>query len=300
MDAAIRTTKLTKYYGPTRGIEDLDLQIHRGEVFGYLGPNGAGKSTTIRLLIDLIRATSGTAQVLGMDTRRDALAIRHHIGYLPGELALYENLTGRELLDFLGRLREIDGIGTGDQLAERLSLDLSRPIRSLSRGNKQKVGLVQALMHSPEVLILDEPTSGLDPLVQHEFQKLIGENTDRGVTVLLSSHILSEIEHMTHRVGIIRSGSLVVVEEIDALKRKALTRIDIRFARDDVATEVFKHVSGVRRVDGQGKLMTITIEGSLDALIKTLAQFEVSTIKTHEPNLEEVFLTYYQGADDAV
>lgn len=299
MESAIRTTKLTKYYGKTRGIEDLDLEVRRGEVFGYLGPNGAGKSTTIRLLLDLIRATGGSAEVLGMDSRRDAMSIRRRIGYLPGELALYENLTGRELLEFFGHLRGIGKLGIGEQVAERLGLDLSRPIRALSRGNKQKVGLVQAFMHSPEVLILDEPTSGLDPLVQHEFHQLIADTTARGGTVLLSSHVLSEVEQMTHRVGIIRTGRLVAVEEIDALKEKAVSRIDIRFARDDVPIEAFQNLSGMRQVVKRAQLLSATVEGSVDALIKAAARFHVLSVKTHEPDLEEVFLAYYRDDSGA-
>jgi ABC-2 type transport system ATP-binding protein len=299
MDAAIKTSKLTKFYGTTRGIEDLDLEIHLGEVFGYLGPNGAGKSTTIRLLLDLIRPTRGGAEVLGMDTRRDSLAIRRRVGYLPGELSLYEALTGRELLEFLGRLRGIEGVGAGHRLAERLDLDLKRPIRSLSKGNKQKVGLVQAFMHSPDLLILDEPTSGLDPLVQHEFHELLAETSTRGSTLLLSSHVLSEIEHMTHRVGIVRQGRLVAVEKIDALKQKAVSRIDITFAHDDVPGDAFNHLPGVRQVDKHGQLLSVTVEGPVDALIKAAARFEVVAIKTHEPDLEEVFLSYYKDDSDA-
>ncbi|MEA2485211.1 MAG: beta-exotoxin transport system ATP-binding protein [Actinomycetota bacterium] len=299
MQAAISTNKLTKYYGKTRGIEDLDLEIRRGEVFGYLGPNGAGKSTTIRLLLDLIRATTGTAEVLGMDSRRDALSIRQRTGYLPGELSLYENLTGREFLEYLGRLRGLEGFGEADVVAERLGLDLGRPIGTLSKGNKQKVGLTQAFMHSPEVLILDEPTSGLDPLVQREFHQLVAETATRGATVLLSSHVLSEVEQITHRVGIIRSGRLVVVDDIEHLKQRAVSRIDFRFARDDVPPDAFQHLSGVREVDKHGRLLSVAVEGSVDELTKTAARYEVLAIKTHEPDLEEVFLAYYKDDADA-
>jgi beta-exotoxin I transport system ATP-binding protein len=299
MEASIRTAKLTKYYGKTRGVEDLDLEIQPGEVFGYLGPNGAGKSTTIRLLLDLIRATRGDAQVLGLDSRRDALLIRQRTGYLPGELSLYENLTGREFLEYLGRLRGLRGIGQGGAVAERLGLDLARPIGALSRGNKQKVGLAQAFMHSPEVLILDEPTSGLDPLVQREFHRLVAEAAAGGATVLLSSHVLSEVEQITHRVGIIRSGRLVVVDDIEHLKQKAVSRIDIRFARNDVPADIFKRLPGVRQVDQHEEAVSVAMEGSVDELIKAAARFEVLAIKTHEPDLEEVFLTYYKDDSDA-
>jgi ABC-2 type transport system ATP-binding protein len=299
MEASIKTAKLTKYYGKTRGIEDVDLEIRPGEVFGYLGPNGAGKSTTIRLLLDLIRATRGDAHVLGLDSRRDALLIRQRTGYLPGELSLYENLTGREFLEYLGGLRGLGGIGQGSAVAERLGLDLARPIGALSRGNKQKVGLAQAFMHSPEVLILDEPTSGLDPLVQREFHRLVAETAAGGATVLLSSHVLSEVEQITHRVGIIRSGRLVVVDDIEHLKQKAVSRIDIRFARNDVPADIFRQLPGVRQVDQHEEVVSVAVEGSVDELIKAAARFEVLAIKTHEPDLEEVFLTYYRDDSDA-
>jgi ABC-2 type transport system ATP-binding protein len=299
MEASIKTAKLTKYYGKTRGVEDLDLEIRRGEVFGYLGPNGAGKSTTIRLLLDLIRPTRGDAEVLGLDSRRDALLIRQRTGYLPGELSLYENLTGLEFLEYLGRLRGLGGIGQGGAVAERLGLDLARPIGALSRGNKQKVGLAQAFMHSPEVLILDEPTSGLDPLVQREFHSLVAESAEGGATVLLSSHVLSEVEQITHRVGIIRGGRLAVVDDIEHLKQKAVSRIDIRFARNDVPAEAFKQLPGVRQVDQHQDVVSVAVEGSVDELIKTAARFEVLAIKTHEPDLEEVFLAYYKDDPDA-
>jgi beta-exotoxin I transport system ATP-binding protein len=201
MAAAIRAEHLTKFYGEARGILELDLEVQEGEIFGFLGPNGAGKTTTIRLLLDLIRPSSGRAEVFGLETRRDAVAIRRRIGYLPGDLRLYERLTGRELLDYFGHLRGLDGLGNGPALAERLAVEIDRPVRDLSRGNRQKIGLLQAFMHQPDLLILDEPTSGLDPLIQQVFYDLVREATAEGRTVFLSSHNLAEVQHVADRVG---------------------------------------------------------------------------------------------------
>jgi ABC-2 type transport system ATP-binding protein len=293
VDVAISTQGLTKHYGATVALVDLDLEVQRGEVFGYLGPNGAGKSTTIRLLLDLIRPTSGRAHVLGLDSRADAIEIRKRVGYLPGELALYENLTTQQLLGLFAELR---GGVAGEyvrELAERLDLDLSRRIGNLSRGNKQKVGLVQAFMHRPEVVVLDEPTSGLDPIVQHEFHVIVEEVAAAGQTVFLSSHVLSEVEAIAHRVGIIRAGRLVVVENVHELKSKAVRRIEFHFA-NQVPNEVFDGVTGVRDVYVADRVARVTVDGPVDALVKAASRFEVVDLVSHEPDLEEVFLTYYK------
>jgi len=290
--AAIRTEGLTKFYGDVRGVEDLDLEVRRGELFGFLGPNGAGKSTTIRLLLDLLRPTSGRVEVLGI-VPSSSVELRRSLGYLPGELSLYEDLTGAQLLEFFAALRGVTDLGYAHDLADRLGLDLGRPIRALSRGNKQKVGLVQAFFHRPDLLILDEPTSGLDPLVQHEFQSILKETVSEGRTVFLSSHVLSEIEHVTHRVGIIRSGRLVVVEQIANLKAKAIRRLDVLLARD-VAPDGLADVPGVRSLDIEGRRVRLTVEGSMDGVIKALAAYEVDDLISEEPDLEEIFLAYYQ------
>ena len=251
MDEAIRAEQLTKFYGPRRGVEDIDLVVRSGEVFGFLGPNGAGKTTTIRTLLDFIRPTRGRATVLGLDTRADAVAVHRRVGYLPGELELYEKLTGREVLEYFASLRGgVDG-GYRDELAERFDLDIDTRISSYSSGNRQKVGLVQAFMHRPELLILDGPTSGLDPLVQQEFARLVGEVAAEGRTVFLSSHVLPEVERITDRVGIIRDGRLVVVEEVAALKARAVRHLDVLFA-GPVPDGVFDGVAGVREVTVTG------------------------------------------------
>jgi ABC-2 type transport system ATP-binding protein len=296
---AIRTEGLTKYYGRNRGIAELDLAVPPGEVFGFLGPNGAGKTTTIRLLLDLIRPTGGRAEVLGMDTRSHSIEIRRRVGYLSGELALYENLTGRELLDYIGNLRRLGDRRLDDQLCQRLDLDPGHHVHDLSRGNKQKLGLVLALMHRPEVLILDEPTSGLDPLVQQEFHQIVREATAEGRTVFLSSHVLSEVERIADRVGIIREGRLVDLLQVSELKSQALRRLELDFA-EPVPAAAFERLPGVVEVAVSGGVVRCAVEGSVDALIKAAAGYELVNLVSHEPDLEEIFLAYYRrGAPDA-
>ena len=293
-DAVIQLESLTKFYGPHRGIEALDLEVGPGEIFGFLGPNGAGKTTTIRLLLDMIRPTSGRARVLGMDANAESIAIRRRVGYLPGELALYENLTGRQLLDHFAGLRGLEGSGHGTDFSERLGIDLTRPIGTLSKGNKQKVGLAQAFMHSPDLLILDEPTSGLDPLVQKEFHAILRELAGDGKTIFLSSHVLSEIEEVAHRVGIIRAGALVAVEELHALKAKAIRRIDVVFATE-ADVHAFDGVEGVREAEIEGVRGRFVVDGSIDAFLKAVARYEVLDLVSQEPDLDEIFMGYYSG-----
>ncbi len=292
MDYIIQTTHLTKSYGKARGVVDLNLAVRPGEVFGYLGPNGAGKTTTIRTLLDFIRPTAGSAAVFGLDSHRDSLAIRRRVGYLPGELSLYEGMTGRELLRYMANLRRGVAWRYVEELAERLGASLTQPIRALSHGNKQKLGLIQAFMHRPELLILDEPTQGLDPLVQQEFYRMIAEARAAGRTVFLSSHVLPEVEKTCDRVGIIREGRLVAVEEVASLKAKALRRLQIRFAIP-APSAAFAGLPGVRDVRAEGDTLTFTVTGSLDAVIKAAAGFEVVDLISQEPSLEEVFLAYY-------
>lgn len=293
MDASIiRTSHLTKSYGKARGIVDLDLAVRPGEVFGYLGPNGAGKTTTIRTLLDFIRPNTGSASVFGLDTHRASLAIRGRVGYLPGELSLYEGMTGREFLRYMANLRGGVAWSGVEKLAERLAANLAQPIRILSHGNKQKLGLIQAFMHQPELLILDEPTQGLDPLVQHEFYRLIAEARAAGRTVFLSSHVLPEVERTCDRVGIIREGVLVAVEDVASLKAKALRRLEIRFAAPPPLA-AFEGLPGVRDLRIENSSLHSQVAGSLDAMIKAAARFEVLDVISTEPSLEEIFLTYY-------
>ena len=298
MTAAIETEKLTKYYGRSRGVLDVDLTVEAGQIFGFLGPNGAGKSPTIRLLLDLIRPTAGTARVLGMDVHRDRLAIDRRVSYVPGELSLYPELTGRQLLTYLGNLQGRVDEGYRDKLIERLELDTTKKIKSLSRGNKQKVGLVAAFMIRPDLLILDEPTAGLDPFIQLEFESLCEEARAEGRTVFISSHQLPEVEHLCDRVGIIREGRLLAVESIAGLKERALRKLEIDFG-SEVPVEAFANLPGVRDLTVDGETLRCTVMGSLDSLIKTAARFEVRNVRSVETSLEEIFLAYYGAGDGA-
>jgi ABC-2 type transport system ATP-binding protein len=293
---AIRTEGLTKYYGKTSGILDLDLEVRTGEVFGFLGPNGAGKSTTIRTLLGLLRPTSGRAELFGLDHRRESLTILRRIGYMPADLALYPEMSGRQLLRFLGSLRGFTDAKRVDGLAERLGLDLDRRVGSYSTGNRRKVGIVQAFMHDPELLILDEPTTGLDPLMQQEFFAMIDEARAAGRTVFLSSHVLPEVERLADRVGIVRESRLVVVEGIESLKSRALRRIDILFDGPIDAAE-FEPLPGVRSVERSrnGHGLELQVEGSLDAVFRAAARHPVKDFVSREADLEEVFLAYYAG-----
>jgi len=302
MTAAILTEKLTKSYGKSRGIVALDLEVQPGEVFGFLGPNGAGKTTTIRVLLDLIRPTTGRALVLGRDSHRDTLAIQARSGYLPGELGLYPMLTGRETLRYLANLRGGVDWDHVSELCERLDCDLGRKVTDLSSGNKRKLGLIQAFMHRPELLILDEPTSGLDPLVQHEFYALVDEVRDAGQTVFLSSHVLPEVQRICDRVAFIREGELIALEDVSNLTGRAVREIEVVFA-EAVPPSAFEGVPGVTHVSVNGKGATtlrLTVTGSLDAAIKKLGEFPVLDLTSRLPDLEDVFMTFYaEGGDHA-
>ena len=290
----LATSRLTKDYGSGRGLFGLDLEVRQGEVFGFLGPNGAGKSTTMRLLLDLIRPTSGSARVLGLDTVTDSLEIRRRVGFLPGDFALYPKLTGRAMLDYLAQLRGGVDPRARDALVERFGADIDRPIRQLSTGNRQKLGLVQAFMHEPELLILDEPIAGLDPLVQQSFHALLGEVSAQGRTVFLSSHTLSEVERVTHRLAILRQGRLVVVDSLENLRKIAVQRLDIEFA-EPVDADEFRALPGVTEVRADGRTVTVGFEGSADAVVKAAATHEVLGVRPREEDLEDIFLRYYRS-----
>ena len=300
MATVIETAGLTKYYGDVRGAEDVDLEVRRGEVFGFLGPNGAGKSTTIRLLLDFIRPTRGSATVLGHDARQGSVEIKRRVGYLPGELAMYERMTGRQLLTSFAALRGMSGIGDGPAVAARLELDLDRTIRSYSSGNRQKIALVQAFMHRPELFILDEPTNALDPLIQQEFYALIDEVRAAGRSVFLSSHILPEVERIADRVAIIRSGHIVATESVAELKRKASHRLELRFARP-VGVAAFAGLPTVHTATEHegGAVVQLIVTGPLDPVVKAAARYEVTGIVSHDGDLEEAFLAYYSEDGDA-
>ena len=298
-DVVIRTRGLTKSYGSVAAVVDADMEVRRGEVFGYLGPNGAGKTTTIRVLLDHIRPTSGSATVFGMDTRANSVAIKRRVGYLPGEFSLYDSMTGEEVLTYMANLRgDVDWDYTRD-LADRLDANLGRKFSQLSRGNKQKVGLIQAFMHRPELIVLDEPTGGLDPLVQQAFYDMIDEVKADGRTVFFSSHNLPEVERVCDRVAFIRGGRLIAVEDVNDIVQKAFHRFEARIA-DDFTAEEFQSVPGVAAVSVSGDAVTFDVIGSPDAVVKTLARHSVTKLFTHESALEDVFLAYYsEGVPDA-
>lgn len=296
--AAIVTNALTKCYGDVAGIVDLDLEVRVGEVFGLLGPNGAGKTTTIRTLLDLLHPTSGSARVFGLDSRRDSVRIRRRVGYLPGELAMYDEMTGRELLRYFGALRRVECGERAGQLADRFDLDLDRRISAYSSGNWQKLAIVQAFMHDPELLILDEPTSSLDPLVQQEFYRLVREVCAGGRTVLLSSHVLPEVERIADRVGIVRASRLVTVETVDDLRRKARRRIELVFGAP-VDPARFLGLAGVLQVEPvhDGTILQLQVEGALEAVMRVTADLGVANVISHEGDLEAAFLAFYEDGD---
>jgi len=292
---ALMTQGLTKSYGRVRALRGVDLEVQRGEIFGYLGPNGAGKTTTIRCLLDLIRPNGGTVRVLGIDPQADPVAVCARTGYLPGELQLDPNMTVEGALRYFIALRgnKVDWDFVR-QLADRLDLPLKPAIKNLSHGNKQKVGIVQALMHRPELLLLDEPTLGLDPLMQREVLALLREAKAGGATVFFSSHIMSEVEAVAERVGIIRKGEIVEVAETASLINRALRRVMVRF-KEPVDVSTLAKVSGVTVLsEDEGANVLLQVEGEMDGLIKALAAFPVSDFETERPSLEEIFLAYYE------
>jgi ABC-2 type transport system ATP-binding protein len=295
---AIKIEGLKKSYGQVQALRGVELEVQRGEILGFLGPNGAGKTTTIRCLLDLIRADAGTMRILGLNPATQSVAVRARVGYLPGELNLEANLEVEDALRYLDHLRgRRSDWSFVRRLAKRLELDLAMPIKNLSKGNKQKVGVVQALMARPELLLLDEPTSGLDPLMQQEVYRLLHEAQSDGATVFFSSHIISEVEAIAERVAIIREGVIAEEATPGRLVHMSLRRIRLRF-KEAIDPDPLTRVEGVRllsRDDGTG--ITLQVEGEVDGLIKALAAFPVSDIQTENPSLEEVFMSYYEGTE---
>jgi ABC-2 type transport system ATP-binding protein len=293
MTEAIETVGLTKDYGNGRGIFDLDLRVPAGEVFGFLGPNGAGKTTTIRLLMGLIHATRGSARIFGLDCDRDAVAVKRKVGYCPGELPQFGGWRGSEIVAYVAGLRGDVKDAAITALATRLDLDLGRKYREYSHGNKQKLALILAFMHQPALVILDEPTTGLDPLVQQEFYGIVRDARTSGATIFISSHVLSEVEHVCDRVGIVREGHLATVSALDDLVGMRAFRVEIDFA-DDVPVDRLKRVEGLDQLVVTDHRATALLRGTFEPLMAAIVGTRVVGFTSREPSLEEIFLTYYR------
>jgi len=291
-ETVIETTNLTVYYGTRRGVDEVNLTVHRGEVFGFLGPNGAGKTTTLRVLMDVIRPTRGRATIFGLDCRKEGVAVRKRVGYLPGELNLDVGMKASTFLDLVAALH---GHGVDPDyrrdLCRRLDLNTTRRIGEYSRGNRQKVGIVAAFMVRPDLLILDEPTSGLDPLIQQAVLEMVKETRDEGRTVFFSSHILPEVQTVCDRVGIIRAGRLIEVEHIDALTKQKFKRIQLSLARVPPANAFA--LNGVKETERDGRKVTLEVHGELNAVMEKACEYGIEDLLTPPVTLEEVFLTFY-------
>lgn len=294
----IQTQNLSKVYrtrkGSTPALTKLNLEVEKGEIFGYLGPNGAGKTTTIRLLLDLIRPTSGNALIFGKESVQDSVSIRRKVGFLPGELNLWQHLTGQQVVNYAASAREGDGamLKNASGIADRLGLDLTKRVRALSSGNKRKLGLVIAMMHTPDLLILDEPTNGLDPLLQQTFYQMMREIRNEGRTVFLSSHVLGEVQAICDRVGILRDGELKAVERVSALTHTNFQFVTIRF-RDPVASSEVENVPGVSDVKADGSTLQFRLNGEWHLLLQAIRDLHVVDVRVKEPSLEDIFLTFY-------
>ena len=288
----IEITQLRKAYGNIQAVKGISMSVEQGEIFGFLGPNGAGKTTTIRCMLDVIRPTAGSIRVLGLDAQHDTMALHQCIGYLPGDVRLPGDMTGRQVINYFSRLQGREPVLLA-KLVQRFDVELKRPLRSYSKGMRQKIGVVLAFMCDPNVLILDEPTSGLDPLLQRTFNEFLLEEQARGKTIFMSSHIMSDVEKVCQRVAVIRRGELVTVEKVETLRQKAGQRITVEFG-DQVTTEDLARIPGVSNVGTTNGAYHFNIGGSMDLLIKTLSQHEVIRLQAEEAPLEEVFLKFYE------
>lgn len=295
MEYAIKTENLTKYYGKSRGIVDVSLSVNEGEMFGFIGPNGAGKSTFIRTILALIYKTSGSAEIFGMDCVKSAPEIAKRIGYLPSEVFYYDGMRVRDLLNYSASFYKKDCKKRILELSERMDLDLTRKIDDLSFGNKKKVGIVQGLLHSPDLIILDEPTSGLDPLMQQTFFDLLKEENNRGATVLMSSHVLSEVQRLCDRVAIIKEGSIVKLEKISTLKETSYKKFTVE-TKDDVPVDYFV-LDGVTNLSVEANTHSFLFKGDINSIIAKLSQLHVLNLLADEPDLEEIFMHYYSKED---
>ena len=284
---------LFKSYGKVQAVKGISMRVEQGEIFGFLGPNGAGKTTTIRCMLDVIRPTSGTLRVLGLDTQRDKMELHQRIGYLPGDVRLPGQMTGKQVINYFSRLQGREPVLLHD-LVERFDVEMKRPLKSYSKGMRQKIGVVLAFMCDPEVLILDEPTSGLDPLLQRTFNEFLLQEQARGKTIFMSSHIMSDVEKVCQRVAVIRQGEIVTIEEVEKLRQKAGQRVTVEFG-DPVSADELARMPGVSMVTSHNHAYHFNVSGSMDALIKALSRHEVLRLQAEEAPLEEVFLKFYEN-----
>jgi ABC-2 type transport system ATP-binding protein len=292
---AVSFDHVSKKYGSSRGVQELNFDVAQGQIFGFLGPNGAGKTTTIRMMLDFIHVSSGSIKVLGLDSKKDAVSIHKRVGYLSGDMEMDRRLTGRQYLEYVAHLRGNVPWSTIQKLIERLDCQTDKKIAYLSRGNKQKIGLVAALMHNPDLLILDEPTSGLDPLIQAEFQNIIKEHRAQGKTAFISSHVLSEIEQICDHIGFIREGLLVDVQPLKVLQQKALRKV--RVALTKAQPSALKDVKGLHNLRVSGKHVSCDVTENFTGLLKALAKLPVKDIVIEEASLDDMFMHYYQSTE---
>jgi len=298
MTTAIVLDSFHKSYGKIEAVRGISMSVEQGEIFGFLGPNGAGKTTTIRCMLDVIRPTSGTIRVLGLDTQRDAMQLHRRIGYLPGDVRLPGQMTGKQVIDYFSRLQGSQPALLND-LVERFDVEMKRPLKGYSKGMRQKIGIVLAFMCDPEILILDEPTSGLDPLLQRTFNEFLLQEQQRGKTIFMSSHIMSDVEKVCQRVAVIRQGEIVTIEEVEKLRQKAGQRVTVEFG-DDVALADLERIPGVSNVTANNHAYHFNVGGSMDALVKALSLHEVLSLQAEEAPLEEVFLKFYENPQEEI
>src|SRR5437588_4516346 len=292
-ESTIVIDNLYKSYGKIQAVKGISMRVEQGEIFGFLGPNGAGKTTTIRCMLDVIRPTSGTIHVLGMDAQHDKMELHQHIGYLPGDVRLPGQMTGKQIINYFSRLQGRQPVLLDDLLA-RFDVEIKRPLKGYSKGMRQKIGVVLAFMCDPEVLILDEPTSGLDPLLQRTFNEFLLQEQARGKTIFMSSHIMSDVEKVCQRVAVIRQGEIVTIEEVEKLRQKAGQRVTVEFG-DAVSADEVARMPGVSMMTSQNHAYHFNVIGSMDALIKALSHHEVLRLQAEEAPLEEVFLKFYEN-----
>jgi len=294
---AISLTKLTKRYGTSRGVADIDLRVEKGEVFGFLGPNGAGKTTTIRMLMDFIRPTSGEAKVLGLDCQNEPTQIHKRVGFLTGDMEMDPRLTGRQYLEYVSNLRGGVPWSKTQVLIDRLQCETDRKIGKLSRGNKQKVALVSALMDNPEVLILDEPTSGLDPIMQSEFNTIIREHRAKGKTAFISSHDLSEVQQICDRIGFIREGKLIAVQPLKELTKQAFKLVSLTLNTKPNKAE-FEKIKDVTSISISNRTVQLQLRGDVNPLVKALGKHKIKDLTIQDANLEDIFMSFYEAPED--